>query len=73
MSSLEPRIPPDAVWVTGAALMWLASRATPAIAVPDSLRVGIAAVLIVVGTLLVPLILWWVPFRPLNQWLRAEG
>jgi hypothetical protein len=35
--------------------------------------VGIAAVLIVVGTLLVPFILWWVPFRPLNQWLRAEG
>ncbi len=53
MSRLELRIPPDIVWVVTAVLMWLASRATPAIVLPDWLRVGAAAALIVVGTILI--------------------
>lgn len=53
MSDLELRIPPDAIWVVVAALMWLVSRATPVIVVPAPFRVGAAAVLIVVGTVLI--------------------
>jgi protein-S-isoprenylcysteine O-methyltransferase Ste14 len=53
MSRLELKIPPDVVWVTMALLMWLASRATPAILVPDRLRVGVAVSLIVAGTVLI--------------------
>jgi protein-S-isoprenylcysteine O-methyltransferase Ste14 len=53
MSRLELKIPPDVVWVAMAVLMWLASRATPAVLVPNRLRVGIAAALIVAGTVLI--------------------
>ena len=53
MSRLELKISPDVVWVTVAGLMWLASRATPGMVVPDRLRTGTAAALIVVGTVLI--------------------
>jgi protein-S-isoprenylcysteine O-methyltransferase Ste14 len=53
MSRLELKIPPDVVWIAVAALMWLAARVTPAVAIPNRLRVWIAVVLIVAGTVLI--------------------
>ena len=50
MSSLELKIPPDAVWVTVAGLMWLASRVTVGFDAAGSRRLLLALILIAIGT-----------------------
>ena len=49
MSSLELKIPPDAVWVAVAGLMWLASRVTVGFGAAESLRCPLALILIAIG------------------------
>ena len=49
MSHLEFKIPPDVVWVLVAGLMWLAAVSTPRLVLPSPVRVGIGAVLTVLG------------------------
>jgi protein-S-isoprenylcysteine O-methyltransferase Ste14 len=46
---LELKVPPDAVWLLIAGMMWIASAVTPGISIPMALRVGIALVLAGVG------------------------
>jgi len=49
MSRLELRIPPDAVWVLVAGIMWLVSLRTPRLDVATPIRVGAAVALTVAG------------------------
>jgi protein-S-isoprenylcysteine O-methyltransferase Ste14 len=49
VSHLELKVPPDAVWLVVAALMWLASATTPGLAIATLLRIGVAAALVAVG------------------------
>jgi protein-S-isoprenylcysteine O-methyltransferase Ste14 len=49
VSRLELRIPPDVVWVLVAGLMWLAAVSTPRVVVPSLARIGIGAVLTILG------------------------
>ena len=49
MSSLELKIPPDAVWVAVAGLMWLVSRVTVGFGAAESLRCPLASILIAIG------------------------
>jgi protein-S-isoprenylcysteine O-methyltransferase Ste14 len=53
MSSLELKIPPDVVWLATAVLMWLGSRVTPALALPDVLRRVLGLSMIAAGTILI--------------------
>lgn len=48
-TGLELKVPPDVVALVVAALMWLASVVAPRLAVPMSLRLSVAAVLIAAG------------------------
>jgi len=50
MSGLEPKVPPDVVWVVVAGLMWLASRVTAGFDAAESLRRPLALMLMAVGT-----------------------
>jgi len=49
MSGLELKAPPDVVWLVVGAMMWLASRMTPELAVDMPLRLVAAAALIALG------------------------
>lgn len=49
MTDLELKVPPDAVWLLVAALMWLASAIVPGLVIPVQLRVGLAMALVGVG------------------------
>jgi protein-S-isoprenylcysteine O-methyltransferase Ste14 len=49
VSRLELKVPPDVVWVLVAWLMWLVSQYTLHIGLPSVIRIGVAAVLTVVG------------------------
>jgi protein-S-isoprenylcysteine O-methyltransferase Ste14 len=49
VSRLELRIPPDVVWALVAGLMWLAAVSTPRVVVPSLARIGIGAVLTILG------------------------
>jgi protein-S-isoprenylcysteine O-methyltransferase Ste14 len=49
MNSLELKIPPPVVALLSALLMWLTSRAVPALDVPFALRVGAALALACLG------------------------
>jgi protein-S-isoprenylcysteine O-methyltransferase Ste14 len=49
VSALELKVPPDIVALVVAALMWIASAVAPTLAIPVTLHVGIAAVLIAAG------------------------
>jgi protein-S-isoprenylcysteine O-methyltransferase Ste14 len=49
VSRLELKVPPDAVWLVVAALMWAASATTPGLAIPTPLRIGVAAPLVGAG------------------------
>jgi protein-S-isoprenylcysteine O-methyltransferase Ste14 len=49
VSGLELKVPPDAVWLAVAALMWLGSLATPEVAVSAPLRLAVAAPLVAAG------------------------
>jgi protein-S-isoprenylcysteine O-methyltransferase Ste14 len=42
VSGLELKVPPDAVWLVAAAVMWLASALSPKFAVPLPLRIVVA-------------------------------
>jgi len=53
MSRLELRVPPDIVWLVVAAIMWLASTLTPALAVSDLVRVMLACTAFAAGGALI--------------------
>ena len=53
MSRLELRIPPDAVWLAVAGLMWLTSEAMARVAIGETSRRVAALTLIVIGTVLI--------------------
>lgn len=50
MSSLELKVPPDAVWVAVAGMMWLTSRVSAGFGAPELLRRALALILIALGT-----------------------
>jgi protein-S-isoprenylcysteine O-methyltransferase Ste14 len=52
-SRLESRIPPDLIWVGVAALMWLTSLWTPAIALSAPVRISGTGVLLAAGIVLI--------------------
>jgi protein-S-isoprenylcysteine O-methyltransferase Ste14 len=49
VSRLELKLPPDAVWVMVAGLMWLASNVTPKLATPSAIRIAAGATCAVLG------------------------
>jgi len=49
VSRLKLKVPPDAVWLVVAALMWLASAITPALAIATLLRIAVAGALAALG------------------------
>jgi uncharacterized protein len=49
VSRLELKVPPDAILLLVAGLMWLAAAVTPRLAIPSALRVGAGVVLAGVG------------------------
>jgi protein-S-isoprenylcysteine O-methyltransferase Ste14 len=53
LSGLELKVPPDAVWLGVAALMWLGSALTPELAIAAPLRIGVAAALVAIGVAVV--------------------
>jgi len=53
MSRLELKIPPDVVWVINAGLMWLVAKASPRLVVPTLLRVGMGALLLICGVVVI--------------------
>ncbi len=50
MSSLELKIPPDAVWVAVAGLMWLVSQVNSGFGAAEPVRRPLALILIAIGT-----------------------
>jgi protein-S-isoprenylcysteine O-methyltransferase Ste14 len=53
MSGLELKVPPDVVWLLLAALMWLATAATPGPDVPMTLRAAASGLLAAGGVALI--------------------
>lgn len=52
-SRLELKVPPDAVWLAAAALMWLVADLTPDLHVPGVLRAVAAGLLFAAGVVLI--------------------